>query len=61
MTLTRWGSGISTALSLSSLAADIDAVSELLKKKGIAHRGLFYYKPAGRMLLNFKDPDSFRF
>jgi len=60
MTLTRWGSGISTALSLSSLAADIDAVSELLKK-GIEHRGLFYFKPAGRMLLNFKDPDSFRF
>lgn len=42
-------------------AEDIDAVADLLKKKGIKHRGPRFFEPTGRMLLNFRDPDGFRF
>ena len=39
---------------------DIDAVAEILKEKGIEHRGPRFFEPTGRMLLNFRDPDGFR-
>ncbi len=42
-------------------AEDINAVADLLKKKGIEHRGPRFFEPTGRMLLNFRDPDGFRF
>jgi len=42
------------------VAEDIDAVAELLREKGIEHRGPFFFEPTGRMLLNFRDPDGFR-
>jgi len=42
------------------VADDIDAVADLLKEKGIEHRGPFFFEPTGRMLLNFRDPDGFR-
>lgn len=42
-------------------AEDIDAIAELLKKRGIEHRGPLFFEPTGRMLLNFRDPDGFRF
>lgn len=41
-------------------AEDVHAVAELLKEKGIEHRGPFFFEPTGRMLLNFRDPDGFR-
>ena len=40
---------------------DIDAVADVLKAKGLEHRGPFFFEPTGRMLLNFRDTDGFRF
>ena len=43
------------------VAENIDEVAKVLDQKEIEHRGPFYFEPTGRMLLNFRDPDGFRF
>jgi catechol 2,3-dioxygenase-like lactoylglutathione lyase family enzyme len=39
---------------------EIDAVADLLKKKGVEHKGPFFFEPTGRILLNLRFPNGFR-